>query len=236
MPRRLVIFDLDGTLVDSRGDIAAAVNRSLREMGEGRHSEETIRGWIGGGVSRLLERALGGPAKVDRARALFDRHYISGLLDRTLPYPGVDELVRELSSMAVLAVATNKPGFMARRIVDGLGWKAVFRAVIGARDGFDLKPDPGMLEELLRTTGIPADRTVMVGDMVVDIETARAAAVGFVGVDWGYGPTGELANAGAKRVASSADELRELVLLSLSLIHISEPTRLVHSSRMPSSA
>jgi phosphoglycolate phosphatase len=212
VPRPLVIFDLDGTLVDSRDDIAAAVNRSLREMGEGRHSEDTIRGWIGGGVSRLLERALGGPEKVDEARALFDRYYGAGLLDRTRPYSGLDGLVRELSGTAVVAVATNKPGFMARRIVDGLGWGNVFRSVIGARDGFELKPDPGMLQELVRTSGTLGDRAVMVGDMVVDLETARAAGVGFVGVDWGYGPADALSAAGAPRIASSAEELRAVIL------------------------
>lgn len=207
MKPRLAIFDLDGTLVDSRADITTAVNRTLVELGEHGHSPEAIREWIGEGVTRLLERALRHPEWVPEARALFDSYYGNGLLVDTRPYPGVDDLLRSLKDGFQLAVATNKPGDMARKIVEGLGWGHLIGEVIGAREGADLKPAPDMIEYLLERTGCPISAAVMVGDMAVDLESARAAGVRFVGVSWGYGGRDELAGAGAPRVAGSAERL-----------------------------
>jgi phosphoglycolate phosphatase len=211
MAGRLAIFDLDGTLVDSRADITEAVNRTLEELGEGAHSPAAIRDWIGEGVSRLLERALGHPERVAEARALFDRYYGEGLLEATRPYPGIDRLLHRLDGRLELAVATNKPGAMARTIVDGLGWRDLFGSVIGAREGAGLKPAPDMLHRLVERSGCPRATTTMVGDMAVDLLSARAAGVEFVGVGWGYGGRGELDAAGAPTVVDTADELLDVL-------------------------
>ncbi len=216
MAPELVIFDLDGTLVDSRADITTAVNRTLAELGERGHPPEAIREWIGDGVTRLLERALGHPERVAQARGLFDRLYSGGLLDETRPYPGVNRLLQSLTGRFLLAVATNKPGEMARAIVRGLGWGEAIGAVIGAREGADLKPAPDMLERLLEQTGRSSRDAVMVGDMVVDLTAARAAGIEFVGVAWGYGQGRELEAAGARIVVEDTDELRAVLALRAS--------------------
>lgn len=209
MTGRLAIFDLDGTLVDSRADITEAVNRTLEELGEGGHPPSAIRDWIGEGVTRLLERALGHPERVSEARSLFDRYYGEGLLDATRPYPGIDQLLQRLHGRLQLAVATNKPGPMARAIVEGLGWHGLFGSVVGARDGAELKPAPDMLLQLVERSGCPRARATMVGDMAVDLQSARAAGVGFVGVGWGYGGRDQLGAAGALAVVETAEELFE---------------------------
>lgn len=206
-PPDLVIFDLDGTLVDSRADLAAAVNASLAELGRSPLPVAEIEGFIGHGVTRLLERALGGAEAAARARPLFDRHYEGCLLDRTRPYPGVDALVRELGERRPLAVATNKPGPWARAIVDGLGWSRAIPFVVGGGDVERLKPAPDMVERLLERSGARAAATIVVGDMDVDLELARAAGVRFVGVSWGLGGRDQLAGAGAELVVDSAAEL-----------------------------
>ena len=212
----LVIFDLDGTLVDSRADITAAVQQTLADLGEREQPEEAIRQWIGEGVTRLLERALGGADRVAAARAIFDRVYGAGLLDHTRPYPGVGNLLARLAEERELAVATNKPVEMARAIVDGLGWGGVVSRVVGARLGLALKPAPDMIEALCRQADCPPDAAVMVGDMAVDLESARAAGTDFIGVSWGYGGRGELEAAGTGRIADTAEELWA-VLASMSL-------------------
>lgn len=205
--RNLVIFDLDGTLIDSRLDIANAVNTVLCDLGREARPVEEIVGFIGHGVTRLLERTLGTPQQVAEARELFDRHYGAALLEHTRPYPGVDALVRELAHRWTLAVATNKPGRWAREIVEGLDWADVIRHVVGGGDVARLKPAPDMAEAALAGTGLPRRRAVVVGDMDVDLQFALAAALPFVGVAWGLGGRDHLSAVGSEVVVGDAAEL-----------------------------
>ena len=205
--RGLIIFDLDGTLVDSRLDLANAVNRVLADLGRPPRAVHEIVGFIGHGVARLLERALGGPELVAAARPLFERHYGAGLLEHTRPYSGIDALVRNLGARHVLAVATNKPGPWARAIVDGLGWAAAIPHVLGGGDVARLKPAPDMVERLLARIGCSREGALIVGDMEVDVELARATALPAVGVSWGLAGRERLEAAGARWIVDSAAEL-----------------------------
>jgi phosphoglycolate phosphatase len=206
-----VIFDLDGTLVDSRLDLANAVNRMLEDLRRPTLPVEEIATFVGNGVVRLLERALADPALVDAARPLFERHYGDALLVHTRPYPGIDRLVRALGADGKLAVATNKPGPSARAIVAGLGWADVMPHVAGGGDVARLKPAPDMAERLLGATGCSRAEAVMVGDMEVDLEFARAAGLPFIGVSWGLAGRERLQAVGAQRIVDSAAEL-ELII------------------------
>ena len=211
MKPEVVIFDLDGTLVDSRLDLAAAVNLVLSDLGFEALPPERIVTFIGHGVERLLERALGGSALVDEARMLFDHHYGRALLDQTRPYAGIDELVRDLGATRALAVATNKPGRWARAIVAGLGWDEAIPHVVGGADVARLKPAPDMVELTLEDSGCPRARAVVVGDMEVDVELARATGLPCVGVSWGLAGRERLQAAGARWIVDSASELRALL-------------------------
>lgn len=206
----LVIFDLDGTLADSRLDLATAVNRALADLGRPLLPVEQIVTFVGNGVVRLLERAVGDPALVDAARPLFERHYGDALLVHTQPYPGIDRLVRTLGTDRTLAVATNKPGGWARAIVAGLGWSEAIPHVVGGGDGERLKPAPDMAERLLGATGCLRAEAVMVGDMEVDVEFARAAGLPCIGVSWGLAGRDRLQVAGARQIVDSAAELDRL--------------------------
>jgi phosphoglycolate phosphatase len=209
--RGLVIFDLDGTLVDSRVDLANAVNRVLADLGRPPRPVDEIVGFVGHGVARLLECALGGPELVAAARPLFERHYAAGLLEHTRAYPGIDALVRESGARRVLAVATNKPGPWARAIVDGLGWAAAIPHVIGGGDVAQLKPAPDMVELLLARSGFSREGALIVGDMEVDLELARETALPAVGVSWGLAGRGRLEAAGARWIVDSPAELADLL-------------------------
>ena len=208
---RSVIFDLDGTLVDSRLDLAAAVNRVLGDLGRPILPDAQIVSFIGHGVDRLLERALGDAGLVDEARSLFERHYGEGLLVRTRPYAGVDELVRRLSEDHTMAVATNKPGRWARAIVDGLGWAEAIPFVVGGGDVAHLKPAPDMAELLLEKSGRSRGDAVIVGDMEVDVEFARAAGLPCIGISWGFAGRERLQAAGADWIVDTAAEVEDLL-------------------------
>lgn len=207
MSSSLVVFDLDGTLVDSRRDLTAAVNAVLRDLGAPLRPHAEIEGFIGHGMDRLLERSLGGTQLLEPARRLFEEYYGAGLLDRTRPYPGIDGVIERLAPRHALAVATNKPGRWAREIVAGLGWGLAIRHVVGGGDVPRLKPAADMLELLLARTGSPPERAVVVGDMQVDVLFARSASVRCVGVGWGLDGPAPLRAAGADRVVGSAAEL-----------------------------
>jgi phosphoglycolate phosphatase len=206
---RLAIFDLDGTLVDSLDDLHASVNHALRELGLPPRSREEIHGFVGEGARLLLARAVAPHDHLlEPALAVWRPHYEAHCLDRTRPYPGVEALLA--GAGRTLAVHTNKPGGMARKILAGLGLLPRFAAVVGG-DEAPRKPDPtGVLEIVARVGGSPGE-TVFVGDSRVDVAVARAAGVPMVAVTWGYGSRAELAAAGATAFADDAAELAPFV-------------------------
>jgi phosphoglycolate phosphatase len=200
---RLAIFDLDGTLVDTLGDIADALNFTLRSFGVPVILEARVAGLVGEGVTRLLEKA--GASRLDEAAAMFRARYTAHLIDRTRPYAGIPEMLSGAPQRK--AVATNKPGAMARAILKELGLIDHFARVLGDDDLSHRKPDPEVVEILLRDLGTRREETILVGDGVVDARTARAAGVAFCAVTWGYVPREELA---AEQPAYCVDTPAEL--------------------------
>lgn len=202
---RVAILDLDGTLLDTLEDLAASVNHALGVVGIPRRPVEEVRAFVGEGARRLIERAVAPHGHlVEPALAAWWHHYREHCLDRTRPYPGITAVLA--GAGRTLAVHTNKPGDLARRILEGVGLLGRFAAVVGG-DEAPRKPDPtGALEILSRLGGEPA-AAVWIGDSRVDAETARAAGIPFVAVTWGFQTRGELAQAGATVFAESAADL-----------------------------
>lgn len=200
---RLAVFDLDGTLVDSGGDLAASVNHALAAVGLPGRSEAEVRGFVGEGARRLLERAVAPRADLlETALAAWWAHYEAHLLDRTRPYPGIEGALA--GAGRALAVLTNKPGPMARRILDGLGLAKRFAEVVGGGEA-PRKPDPAGLLAIMERAGAAPGETVLVGDSAIDVATGLAARVAVVGVTWGFGRREDLA--GARAIVDRVGEL-----------------------------
>ncbi len=201
---RLAIFDLDGTLVDSREDLYRAVLHALAALGLPPRSLEEVVSFVGEGAARLVSRAIEPQQHLlEPALAEWRAHYDEHLLDHTRLYPGVGAALA--SARCALAVHTNKPGAMARRILDGLGVLSRFGTVVGG-DEAPRKPDPTGTLEIMAGLGASPAETVFVGDSRVDQQTAAAAGVRFVAVSWGFSPASPLA-AGAAAVARDAADL-----------------------------
>ncbi len=192
---RLAVFDLDGTLVDSREDLYLGVAHALSELGLPPRTREEVVSYVGDGAVALVGRAIA-PREhlLEPALALWREHYAHHLLDHTRLYPGIAAVLG--SARVPLAVHTNKPGSMARRILDGLGVLSRFTVVVGGDEG-PRKPDPAGLLGIAARAGVPASETVLVGDSLVDLATAASAGVRFVPVTWGFVPAATLAAAGA---------------------------------------
>ncbi len=199
---RLAIFDLDGTLVDSVEDLWLAVNHALATLGLPGRTLEEVKGFVGEGATRLLERSVAPHQHLlEPALDAWRAHYRAHLLDHTALYPGVGAALA--SARCALAVHTNKPGAMARRILEGLGVAERFASIVGGDDA-PRKPDPAGTLEIMARVGARAEETVFIGDSRVDLETARAAGVRFVAVTWGLVPAPALAQAGATDLAHDA--------------------------------
>lgn len=208
---RLVVFDLDGTLIDSIGDIASSANQTLAEAyGESaRLSADVVRGFVGHGARQLIERCVGAAGKPAADIApLFERFlvvYASRLTETTRLYPGMADALDRLQTSARLAVLTNKPGAMSRTIVKDLGLAGRFTAVIGGDDLQSKKPDPEGLLKIAAEAGVPPEETALVGDSAVDIRTARAAGATAIGVLWGYDREGVTAEKPDLLLATPSD-------------------------------
>jgi phosphoglycolate phosphatase len=203
--RPLFAFDLDGTLVDSAGDLARALNGALRDLGLAPYPIEVVRTFIGEGSRRLMERALERHRRLDLTDELlvrFRARYEHGFLTGTRPFPGIVGALEVLAHRATLAVCTNKPAVFARPMVAAL-LPGLFAAVIGPDDVGALKPDPAMLRLAERMTGARA--TAFVGDSAIDLETARRAGVRAIGVTWGL--THRFGLSGADTLVDVPDEL-----------------------------
>ena len=186
-----VIFDLDGTLVDSAPDLATAVNRMRADFGLVPLELAVVRGYVGDGARVLVERTLG-PEHADlRESGLgsFLRHYGEHLIDETRPYPGIVQLLAALAAAGLTAsVLTNKPEALSRRLLEGLGLDRAFLAIVGGDTLTVKKPQPDGVRVLMKRAGTEASRTLLVGDSLVDLATARASGVAFCGVAWGFDP------------------------------------------------
>ena len=188
----LLIFDLDGTLVDSRQDLANAVNAMLTDLGRKSLANERVYSYVGNGAPVLVRRALGDQATDDVFRkglAFFMEYYAAHDLDFTVLYPGVQiSLDRFRDAGKHMAVLTNKPIGMTRHILDGLGVAGHFFRVIGGDSLERKKPDPIGVEALMREAGVDRAHAVMVGDSSVDVATARNAGIACCGVTYGFQP------------------------------------------------
>lgn len=188
----LLIFDLDGTLIDSKLDLVHSVNATRAFMHLGPISEEVVSSYVGSGAPVLVRRALGpeaSEAEVAGALEYFLSYYRAHMLDNTRLYPGVREaLDRLLVSGAKMAVLTNKPVRFSRALLEGLGLVEHFFQVYGGNSFEQKKPDPIGIETLLSESGARRERTIMVGDSGIDVRTARNAGVIACGVSWGFQP------------------------------------------------
>jgi phosphoglycolate phosphatase len=189
---RVLIFDLDGTLIDSKLDLAQAVNAARNYMGLGALTNELVYSYVGEGAPVLIRRAMGKDAAeedVDRALEFFLAYYRAHQLDHTTLYPGVQEALDRLKSAgARLSVLTNKPVKISHEILAGLGLKDYFEYVYGGNSFEFKKPHPIGIETIVRDTGAALEDTIMVGDSGVDIQTARNAGVLACGVSYGFQP------------------------------------------------
>jgi len=189
---RALIFDLDGTLIDSKLDLALAVNATLEHMGRRALAHEQIYGYVGDGASMLVKRALGdGTTDADAEAGLsyFLSYYRAHMLDNTITYPGVREGLALLQHHP-MAVLTNKPVRFSKGILDGLGIAGYFRFVYGGNSFQTKKPDPEGVNVLLRDLAVAPLEAMMIGDSAVDVRTARNAGTWACGVTYGLGAEG----------------------------------------------
>jgi phosphoglycolate phosphatase len=188
----LLIFDLDGTLVDSKLDLAHAVNATRAHFGMPPLDLETIGQYVGNGAPVLIRRAMGAEASDDevrRALEYFLAYYGEHKLDHTRAYPGIPEALEQLHADGVrMAVLTNKPVRVSGAIIDGLGLSKYFDRIYGGNSFDQKKPDRVGVDTLLAELGISPERTMVVGDSSVDVRTARNAGVKVCGVSYGFQP------------------------------------------------
>jgi phosphoglycolate phosphatase len=212
---RLIAFDLDGTIVDSRRDLADSANQLIEELGGQILTEEQIGGMVGEGAALLVRRALRASGRGERAHALerFLEIYDERLLNHTRVYDGVAEVVRQARGRARLTVLTNKPTAPTERILAGLGLRDAFDEVIGGDGPYRRKPDPAGLRAMMKAANTVPEDTLLVGDSAIDLETARRAEVCCCLVSYGFGFRRELVQqqGSGVLVASNAAELRHAI-------------------------
>jgi phosphoglycolate phosphatase len=194
---KLVIFDLDGTLIDSRLDLVHSVNAALRHIGRPELPDDVIASYVGDGAPILIQRALGGEvvdeALVRQGLQFFLSYYREHKLDHTTVYEGVQEALRTLQSSnngtpRQMAVLSNKPVVPSRAIVEALGLGQFFRQIYGGNSFATKKPDPEGALKLLEECSVRPEETAIVGDSHVDVETGRNAGLWTVGVSYGFAP------------------------------------------------
>lgn len=216
--------------MDSRKDLAVAVNEMLAELGAAPLGESVVTSMVGEGARVLVERALAAAqvpgVSIESALHRFLRLYDGHLLDHTQPYPGIREVVGELSGRASLAVLTNKPGSHSERILEGLGLRSYFAQVIGGDSTFPRKPDPAALVHLVQTHGSGLrNETMMVGDSRIDVETARNAGVACCLVRYGFGFPAGMAEETDLFIADTPERIPEIVQRSIRTSQLLPPSR-----------
>ncbi|MBQ8382448.1 MAG: HAD family hydrolase [Clostridia bacterium] len=212
---KAALFDLDGTLADTFGDIAASVNRFLSEEGYPLRTKEEILAAVSFGRREFVRRSLPAsatPAEVDRGVIRYTEIYQKHFMDTTTPYPGMPELITRLKSAGMkVAVVTNKAHPNAVRMVETVYPDGLFDSIRGLSD-LPAKPDPATALETARFLGVDPSECAFIGDSELDMLTAENAGMTPVGVSWGYRPVSVLLESGAAAIVHSASELEALLL------------------------
>ena len=213
--KKLVIFDLDGTLLNTIADLGNACNYALRQMGYSEHALTTYYYMVGNGVRKLVERAEpdADPEMIDRLLALFREYYDQHSTDLTTPYPGIPELLQQLTDNGIaIGVTSNKYEAAVERIVTHFFPEIPFVGLLGQVEGRPTKPDPSIVFSLINKHHVPKNEILYVGDSAVDMETARRACVESVGVTWGFRPVVELRKAFADHIVNKPSEILRIAL------------------------
>lgn len=215
--KSLVIFDLDGTLLNTIDDLGMAVNHALVSMGYPKHDISAYPSMVGNGVRKLISRALPvearNPQIIDRMLVHFRGFYDVHCTDLTTPYPGIEKALSYLSAQGIsLAVTSNKYQSAVTKIVGHYFPDANWKAVLGQQPGYPVKPDPSIVFEALNLCPTSKNDVLYVGDSGVDMETARRACIESVGVTWGFRHVKELIDNHADHIISDPDEIITLVL------------------------
>jgi phosphoglycolate phosphatase len=209
-PVNLFIFDVDGTLVNTLEDITASLNYTLTTLGRPPLSPDTVRQYVGDGITMLLSRALGGSQELlGEARGIYAAHHGRNLLARSQLYPGVRETLEHFKAVP-MTVISNKATEFVDPLLRGLGIAHYFRIVVGADHGLPLKPAPDAVFGIMAAFGAPRERTVMVGDGTTDVMAGKAAGVITCAVTYGFRSEAELRQAGPDHVLHAFAGLKEL--------------------------
>ncbi len=208
----LLIFDLDGTLIESKWDIAESVNLTLSELGLPQRPLAEIFGFVGDGVKRLLRLAVGEETqpRYEEALRVFRGHYLAHCLDRTRYFPGIEPVLAHFAYKRK-AVATNKSIEYTNVILNGLG-RHYFACVVGGDNGFGLKPEPGMLLHVMEQLNVPKERTVLIGDSTNDINGGHNAGVRVCAVGYGMGNRAKMAACQPEWFIERPEDLMELFI------------------------
>ena len=212
----LVIFDLDGTLLDTLSDLAYSVNHALEKSGFPIHPIESYKYFAGNGINKLFERALPENQKTDQNITLLRSHFLPYYDEHntvyTQPYEDIPELLKRLLSEGLkLAVASNKYHKATEKLIRQFFPEITFAAVLGQREGIPVKPDPAIVSEILEITGLSSSEAIYIGDSGVDMQTASNSGIISIGVTWGFRSREELEGAGANFIANSTNEILKII-------------------------
>ena len=210
--KKLVIFDLDGTLLNTITDLGKACNHALETLGFATHPIQAYAYMVGNGVRNLMQKAQpdADEKTIDKLLSLFKEYYNEHCADNTKPYPGIPELLQNLQSKGInFAVASNKYQFATEKIIAKCLPSFHFVAVEGHVEGRHRKPDPSILFSILEKNPVAKRDVLYVGDSAVDIETARRACVESIGVSWGFRSPAELKRANADYIVNHPNEIME---------------------------
>ena len=212
MKKRLVIFDLDGTLLNTIADLAVATNEALKVMGYPTHNEEVIQTFVGNGVSKLLERSMPEDKRTEENIALVRRHFMAYYdqhnADLSTPYPDIPELLFHLQQAGVkLAIASNKYQSATEKLVAHYFPNINFVCVLGQRPGIPVKPSPEIVNEIIASSNVCKEDALYIGDSGVDMQTAHNAGIDAIAVSWGFRPRKELEEHRPLAIIDSAPEL-----------------------------
>lgn len=210
----LVIFDLDGTILDTLEDLADSANHALRMHYFPERTIEEIRSFVGNGIGKLIERAVPDGTDfvvVEKVLADFKVHYAQHCADKTRPYHGIPELIEKLKNQGYMtAVVSNKADFAVRQLCEDY-FSGLFDFVVGEREGIRRKPAPDSVLEVLERLHVEKKNALYIGDSEVDIQTADYAGVDQISVEWGFREREYLLSKGAKKIVGSPEEILSIL-------------------------